>query len=536
MTSVATIDHDSESTRAQWYRDGWYSDRTCAEALISAAASVGDTRVVFAGTDEVPTTVGAIHREAVKVAAALQHMGVGLGDAVAVQMPGRHECAVAYQAVLLAGAVLVPIVHIYGTNEVEFILDQSRAKVLIMPERWRSSVYTERVDRLNELPTLEHIVVVGDQVPEGCIGWADLTSDADWSPPAGDADDVCLLIYTSGTTSAPKGVQHSHNSFLAEQQTMTSVFGAEPDDVQLATFPPGHIAGVSSVFRPLLKGSRTVYMDTWDPRSAVNLIARHAVTSTAGTPFHLAGILDLDDTGDEITSLREFLIGAAAVPEELVRRAERSGISSFRCYGLSEHPTVTCGRVDEPLDARLGTDGAPMPGVQVRILDPSGHPVPAGVDGEVVTRGPDQFVGYRDAALDAGTFTEDGWLRTGDLGHLDVGGHLTITDRIKDVIIRAGETISAGQIEEVLNAHPSVAEGVVVAAPDRKYGEVAAAIVVVHPTATLDLEQLRTHFAGHGLAKQKTPERLITVETLPRTALGKIRKADLRRAHFDTGS
>jgi acyl-CoA synthetase (AMP-forming)/AMP-acid ligase II len=150
----------------------------------------------------------------------------------------------------------------------------------------------------------------------------------------------------------------------------------------------------------------------------------------------------------------------------------------------------------------------------------------------VVTRGPEQFVGYRDPVLNQGAFTVDGWFRTGDLGHLDVDGRLTITDRIKDVIIRGGETISSNQIEDVLNAHPSVAEGAAVAAPDPRYGDVVGAVVVLKPGAALDLDGLRAHFAMSGLAKQKTPQRLAIVDALPRTALGKIRKAELRTQHF----
>ena len=153
-------------------------------------------------------------------------------------------------------------------------------------------------------------------------------------------------------------------------------------------------------------------------------------------------------------------------------------------------------------------------------------------DGEVVIQGPEQFLGYRDAALNAVAFTADGWFRTGDLGHVDEAGRLTITDRIKDVIVRGGETISSGQVEEVLNSHPAVAEGAALAAPDPRHGEVVAAVVVLKPGAALDIDSLLKHFAAAGLAKQKTPERLVIVDALPRTALGKVRKAELRRTHF----
>ncbi|MCK8669821.1 AMP-binding protein [Rhodococcus sp. NPDC003382] len=535
MTAPEITTYDPDALRELWYREGFYSDRTWPDVLAESCATGASTTLVYAGGEgeQLVTTVGDIYARARCVAAALQERGIGPGDSVAVQLPNRIEASIAYAAVLLAGAVLVPIVHIYGPNEVRFILEQSGAKMLIQPDRWRSIDYADRVAAYADITTLEHVVVVGDTVAHGACSWDDLAATtAEYTRPAVHADDVALLIYTSGTTSAPKGVQHSHNSLLAEQRSAPQYLGSGDDAVQLVSFPPGHIAGVGSVLRPLLHGQDTVYMDTWDPALAVDLIAQHRVTATSGTPFHLTGMLDLGDVAGKLATMREFLIGAATVPEDLVRRAADMGISTFRCYGSTEQPTVTSSTAGDPEAARLGTDGAPLPGVRVRIVDETGADVPVGVDGEVVTRGPDQFVGYRDESLNAAAFTADGWMRTGDLGHLDADGRLTITDRIKDVVIRAGETISSGQLEDVLTTHPAVAEGAIVAAPDPRYGEVVAAVVVPVQGADIDLDSIREHFAKSGLAKQKTPERLAIVEALPRTALGKIRKAELRAAHF----
>jgi acyl-CoA synthetase (AMP-forming)/AMP-acid ligase II len=281
-----------------------------------------------------------------------------------------------------------------------------------------------------------------------------------------------------------------------------------------------------------MSGTRTVFLDGWNPARAVQLGHDYGVTSTAGAPIHLQDLLDLGATGVPLPALREFLVGAAPVSEELGRRAAAAGIATFRSYGATEHPTVTGEHAGEPEWARLATDGKPLPGSSVRILTSDGIEAPVGADGEVVVQGPEQFVGYRDAALNADAFTADGWFRTGDLGHVDPVGRLTITDRIKDVIVRGGETISSGQVEDVLNKHPAVAEATAVAAPDARLGEVVAAVVVLKPGAALDIETLREHFAAAGLAKQKTPERLVFVDELPRTALGKVRKAELRRMHF----
>jgi acyl-CoA synthetase (AMP-forming)/AMP-acid ligase II len=526
---------NNAALRDRWYSEGWYSSRTCIDALWRTAIDYPSIPVVFVaeGTDT-SVTISQIHDTARAFAAAMQRLGIRLGDAVAIQLTSRFECAVAYQAILLCGAMLVPIVHIYGPSEVEFILSESRARLLVMPAKFRSSSYLERVPSYAELPALDHVVVVGaDDAGPGYLAWQELAADPDdYVAPAVLSDDVCVLLYTSGTVSVPKGVQHSHNSLLAELNTLPQLLAGRSDDVQLVTFPPGHVAGLNSMLRPLVAGTRSVFLDQWDPELAADLIARYSVTATSGAPFHLYGLLEVGDVATKLATLREFLTGAAPVTDELGRRAAAAGVTAYRCYGMTEHPTVTSAHADDSLEVRMGTDGAPLGGCAVRVLGPDGTDQPVGMDGEVVVQGPDQFVGYREPALNRDAFTADGWFRTGDLGHLDAQGRLTITDRIKDVIIRGGETISSGQIEDVLQAHPAVAEGAAVTAPDPRYGEVVAAVVVLKPGAALNLADVQHYFRAAGLARQKTPERLVVVDSLPRTALGKVRKADLRKVHF----
>lgn len=463
----------------------------------------------------------------------LRKIGVVEGDAVAVQLTNRLECAVAYQAVLLCGAVLVPIVHIYGAAEVRFILAESKASTLVMLHTFRSTTYVDRVGGYRQIPTLRNVVVLDTDPAAEYISWQALAiTTEDYVPAAPHADDVCVMLYTSGTTSAPKGVQHSHNSILAEQRTLPGLLAGDPDSAELVSFPPGHVGGLSAVLRPLIAGSRTVFVDTWDPGVAADLILRFSITTTVGTPFHLHGLLELAEAPEQLGTLREFLTGAAPVTDEIGRRAAAAGINAYRCYGLTEHPTVTATHRDDPATVRLRTDGTPMPGTAVRVLAEDGTDQPASVSGEVVTQGPDQFVGYHDPILDAAAFTPDGWFRTGDLGFLDAHGRLVITDRIKDVIIRAGETISSGQVEDVLLSHPAIAEGAAVAAPDPVYGEVVAAVVVLTDGAVLSLSDMQRHFQSSGLARQKTPEQLVITDALPRTALGKVIKADLRETFF----
>jgi acyl-CoA synthetase (AMP-forming)/AMP-acid ligase II len=523
---------DYGTLRDLWYRDGWFSSRTCIDALEDGARKHDSMPVHFVSAAAVTAvTVGDIHRAAATFAGALQQLGVRPGDTVAVQLTNRVECAVAYQGVLLSGAVLVPIVHIYGIAEVRFILEDSCAKVLVTDARLPSSDLALSGSSY-AVPAGPHHVVVDAEPGEGYLAWSQLTTSAVYRRPEVESDDICLLVYTSGTTSAPKGVQHTHNTVLAEQSSMPALIAAAPDDVSLASFPPGHIAGLGGMLRALVSGSRTVFLERWSPARAVELIREFSVTSMAGAPTHLNDILELACAKGELDTLREFLVGAAPVSPELGRRAVEAGIETFRSYGSTEHPTVTGEHAGDSAWGRMNTDGKPLPGSVVRILASDGRDAAVGQEGEVVVRGPEQFIGYRDRALNDEAFTVDGWFRTGDLGRLDADGRLTITDRIKDVIVRGGETISSSQVEEAVATHPAVAEVAALGAPDSRFGEVVAVVVVLRPHATLDLAEIRHHLDQAGLARQKAPEVLKIARSLPRTALGKVKKADLRATFF----
>lgn len=497
--------------------------RTCISALLDGAQHHADRLITFVeGRTELTMTVSALHVRARAVAAGLQRCGVRPGHAVAVQLTNGPECMVVYQAVLLCGATLVPIIDIYGPREVNQILVDSDSVALVTSQR-RVATAAGAVTPAS----CQHRFVVGMTHVAGWPALDELIAPPQgYAAPIADLDDVCLIVYTSGTSATPKGVMHTHRTVLAEQDQLPALIAGRTDDIQLITFPPGHIAGVAGILRSMISGSRTIYTAGWDAACAADLIARFGVTSTAGAPLHLQTLLDVADP-DQLVTLREFLVGAAPVSSGLGRRAAKAGIRTFRCYGLSEHPTVTAGRRGDPERARCGTDGAVLPGCAVRIIGSDGRDVAPGVDGEICLTGLEQFVGYTDPRHTAGAFTGDGWLRTGDIGHLDPEGYLTVVGRLKEVILRAGETISARQVEKVLYEHTAVAECAVIAIPDPKYGEIVGAVVVVHPGGRLNLVDVQKHFRDAGVAVQKTPQRLVVVDALPRTALGKAQKSDL---------
>jgi acyl-CoA synthetase (AMP-forming)/AMP-acid ligase II len=250
------------------------------------------------------------------------------------------------------------------------------------------------------------------------------------------------------------------------------------------------------------------------------------VSFCALTPFHLTGVLDAADRdARDLSSLTDIVLGATPVPSALIERCAGRGMRPYRSYGSSEMPSVTMGRPDDPLEKRLTTEGRPMPGAEIRFVDDEGNDV---VEGELAVRGPELFLGYADEALNQNAFLPGGWFLTGDIGRFDPDGFLRITDRKKDVIIRGGENIASREVEEVLASHPAIREAAVVAAPDARMGEVVCAFVIAQPGAKVTLESIGAHFAAAGIARQKTPERIVLVEDFPRNSTGKIMKNELR--------
>ena len=502
---------------------------------VAAGAAAHDRcPLVFVAADgtERATTLGTLVADADRAAAAFQARGLGPGDVIAVQLPGCYENAVIQTAVALCGAVLLPVVMIYGPSEMDLVLRRSGAAAVVTAAEHRGRPHAATVlGGLRGLPALKLAVVVGDgAAPDGAVGYADLlrSPGGPYRRPFPRPDDRAVLMYTSGTTAEPKGVQHSHRTLLAEATSRVYTH-VGPGARNLGLFPPGHVAGLLNLLRILLLGTPTVIMAAWDPALAARLVDRHAVTSSGGAPVQLSGLLDQQASGTAtLATLREFLSGAAPVPPSLIRRADAAGITAFRSYGSSEHPTVSAGSVADPLDRRADTDGRLVTGNEVRIVDPDGRDVPTGRDGEILTRGPELFTGYADPALTAAAFAPGRWFRTGDVGRLDADGYLTVTDRLKDIIIRGGENISSKEVEDLLVTHPAVAEAAVIAAPDPVMGERVCAVIVPRPGCLFDVEEARAHFAAAGVARQKTPELIVIADELPRTPAGKVRKDVLR--------
>jgi acyl-CoA synthetase (AMP-forming)/AMP-acid ligase II len=512
-----------EEQRARWRAEGWYPGLSLGQAFEAAAVAVPDARITFADRDdEVTITRAELHARARRVAAGLLEDGLVPGDVVVVLAPASIESTVMVEALWLAGAVIVPIVAVAGDVDVRVILERSHATALVVPA---SSVRGDLVGDAEARGVGKVVVVDGDD--EGTVALRRLEAHEPLAAlPTVDPAATACVIYTSGSTAAPKGVRHSSETLLAGYEPPAP----DTTGATLMAFPSGHIAALLGLVRPLSAGGATVVMDRWSARRAVELIESHRVMSSAGTPFFLATLLDeAERTGRDLSSLGLFLVGAASVPPMLVERAEAAGILTWRSYGSTEHPAISTGAPMDPLERRIETDGRPGPGNQVRIVDEQGRDLPVGEDGDILARGPRQFLGYDDPSLDEPAFTGDSWFRTGDVGRVDDLGYLTITDRKKDIIIRGGENVSAKEVEDVLATHPAVAEVAVCSGPDPLWGERVVAFVRRAPGGKdLTLDALRNHVVASGLAAHKAPEQLELVGDFPRTATGKVRKAVLR--------
>ena len=516
----------------RWRREGWHRGATLGTALAAGAQAHADTPVTFASALRPATlTVGELHARGRAIAGSLQAIGLRAGDVIAVQLPNWPETAVLYHAAAALGLVLIPIVPIYGPAEVSFILRQSGARAFVLPARHRRIDAARDLPRLDAGPALEHVIVVAGDAPEGTLAWSALEATPPQPFPEPDADpgDVALIVYTSGTTAEPKGVQHSHDSLIAELHACPTPPPDTPGTVSLQPFPAGHTAGLCALLAIALHGYPTIIIDDWNAERCARLIEEHGVTAVAGTPYMIGAILDaLEATGARHDRLVHGITGGGGVPPALIERADAIGWHISRCYGATEGPSLTAGAPGDPLEKRANTDGRALAGNRMRIVDDEGRDLPVGEAGEIATIGPEQFLGYTDPALNATAFLPDGWFLTGDIGRIDADGCLTITDRKKDIIIRGGENISSQEVEDVLVRMPGVAEVAVVAAPDDRYGERVCAFIVARDGARLDAEAVLAHFERAGVARHKAPERLELVAELPRTPAGKVRKHELR--------
>ncbi len=468
--------------------------------------------------------------------------GIEPGDRVAIWSPNVWEWVVALLGLQSAGAVVVPINTRYKGTEAGYILQASRARILVTVEGFLGNHYVAMLDD-QDLPHLERTVVLRGDVPPGAASWSDFLANGSDVPPARlddrvaglSPDDPSDILFTSGTTGKPKGVVATHGQTLRGFADWAAIVGLRADDRYLVVNPFFHAFGYKAgIIACLTVGATLVPQAVFDIPMAMAKVAEHQITALPGPPAIYQTFLNHPDLDrPAMSSLRLAVTGAAPVPVELIERMERElGFETVvTAYGLTEScGIVTVCRPDDPPELISGSSGRAIPGVEVRIIDDDGAEVPRGEPGEIVVRGYNVMQGYfEDPEQTAEAIDTDGWLHTGDIGTMDGAGYVAITDRKKDMFITGGFNAYPAEIERLLLTHPELAQVAVIGVPDERMGEVGMAFVVAATGTTPDPEDVIAWAREH-LANFKVPRHVRVVEALPMNASNKVLKGELRAA------
>jgi acyl-CoA synthetase (AMP-forming)/AMP-acid ligase II len=480
--------------------------------LVRDAAAVAPGRVVLADDYGRTLTTAQLRDAAERVAAALP---VRPGMVVSWQLPTTLEACVLMAALARAGAVQNPVIPVLREREVAHITKAVGTELFITATRWRGFGHAALARDLG-------LNVIAIEQEAGGSGPLRLPSGNPAALPAPPPPAECRWLYfSSGTTAEPKGARHSDATIMASANGVTDLQGMRDGDVYPIVFPVAHIGGIAMLAAALRAGGRLVMFDQWDPRVSPERAAAHHPTILGSAQPFFQAYLEAQRRHREplYPQLRCFVAGGAPTPADMLRQlALTFGVKGvINSWGLTEFPVATSAARDDPADVLAMTVGRPAPGVRVRVAD-----------GELRLKGPQCFLGYVDPARDAEAFDEQGWFRTGDLGEIDAGGNVRVTGRLKDVIIRNAENISAAEIEDVLRRHPGIADVTVIGLPDERTGERVCVVAVPAPGRALTLAELSGHCADHGMAPYKRPAQLEVIDVLPRNSMGKVLRTQLR--------
>ncbi|HTU04751.1 MAG TPA: AMP-binding protein [Trebonia sp.] len=483
-------------------------------SVIEAAAREHPGRVLFSDDYGRRLTAAQLRESAEAVAAG---MALQPGQVVSWQLPTVLEAPVLLAALARVGAVQNPLITILREREIGLITRQVGCSTLVVPEVWRGFPHAEMARGLG----LDVVALNLNGEAENGHLRLPMGDPASLPPPPTSASDVRWIYFSSGTTSDPKGIRHTDASVIASSYGVTDRLGAYPTDIYPIAWPYAHIGGATMTLAVLRRGGCLVLFESFDPLTTPERMAAHRPTILgSATPFFCAYLDAQRRHGNQplFPALRAFSAGGAPTPDQLVVELSRTFGAKrvLNSWGLTEFPVATGLAADDPPDKVAATAGRPSPGVTVRV-----------VDGELRLKGPQCFDGYVDLGLNAAAFDEQGWLRSGDLGTIDSDGFVTVTGRVKDVVIRNAENVSALEVENTVLDHPDVVEVAVVGLPDQRTGERVCAVVVARLGAKITIDALAAHCRAAGLARYKTPEQIETVSELPRNAMGKVLKDQL---------
>ncbi len=529
--------------REQMLQQGYWVNKTILQSLNEAVHQHPDKIALVSYKTEQQTEKSLTYREmlhtANRVALGLKRLGVQKQDIVSCQLPNWWEFTILYIACRRIGAVLNPLMPIFRERELSFMLKHTESKVLIVPKTFRKFDHEQLAYQLQKnIDTLEHIVVIGgegDNSFEKLMLNHGLDQDPQILNTLNDvsitADDIAQLMFTSGTTGEPKGVMHTANTLFANIVPYAKRLHLGPDDVILMASPMAHQTGfMYGLIMPVLLKAKAVLQDVWDVNKAIDLIHEHQVSFTmASTPFLNDLATGVAETHQTVESLKLFLCAGAPIPSALVQKARQNlGVKVISAWGMTECGAVTLTRPEDDDERSFNTDGLPLPGVELKIVDEHGHTLPPNHSGSLMIRSCSNFGGY----LKRPHLNEtdaDGWFDTGDIATLDEQGYIRICGRKKDVIIRGGENIPVSEIESLLYKHPDIAMVALVPYADDRLGERACAVVKLKEgSVKLQLSDIVNFLKAQNLAIQYIPERLEVWDALPMTPSGKIQKFKIR--------
>ena len=495
--------------------------------LIEQAAERWPDQPVLVSRQGDRATFGEYRGRVLTMAAGLASTGVRQGDVVSWILPTWVDTVVLAGALSRLGAAQNPIIGIYRQREVGFCARQAGSKWLISPEVFGGFDYAAMAAGVaGEVEGLRTLTVGPGSFPQG--------DPATLRPAvAAQPDETRWICYTSGTTADPKGARHSDQTVGAFGGPMAERLDVQPGDRYSLTFPFPHIGGIGLLFMALERGCTHLLDETVDPEATVRFLSEQGCTHAGtGTPFYLMYLAAQQQLDRALfPDLKVCPGGGAPIPPALHRRVvdELGGVGVASGWGLTEAPVLTNGAVDDPDEKLANTEGRALPGVDLIAVSSDETVCAAGTEGELRAKGPQVMLGYMDGSLDAEAFDAGGYYRTGDLGIIDADGYVTITGRLKDIIIRHGENISAKEVEDLLFALDSIADAAVIGLPDARTGESVCAVVVPAEGAEITLDGLAAALAARGLRRQVTPERLELVVSLPRNPAGKVLKRELQQ-------
>ena len=532
--TILTAEQSAEFTSA-----GYWVSRTITDYVDEWAERTPDKLAFVDSRRQI--TYAALRAEADRCALGLLELGIEPGDLVSFQLPNWIESIVLHLGLSRIGAVSNPLIPIYREREVGFMVGLSQSKLIVVPREFRGFDYVDMVERLRpDWPHLEKVLVVGSpSAPDSweqfmATPWEQRRDPAQLPGLRPDPDDVTLVIFTSGTTGEPKGVMHTHNTLIGANLPLEHRMGINESTVVHMASTFAHLTGFEYGMRlPLQFGLTGVIQDVWDVQRFVELVEQHRITYTSGaTPFVHDLLTHLPDDTSGLQSLTHFCCMGAPIPRAIVREAAERlpQMSVLGGWGQTENCLITIGIPGDTPEKIWTTDGYPLPGMEVRTVDPSNVPVPAGAEGRIQVRGPFLFVGYlKRIPMTRELITPDGWFDTGDLGIIDPDGYLSISGRTKDIIVRGGENVPVAYVENILYEHPRIAAVAIVAVPHPRLQEIGGAVVQLKDSDPFTLEDLREFLEAKRVAKPYWPEILKVVTDFPRTPSGKIQKFKIRQ-------